>query len=255
MIVTCPACGKRYRLPDDAIPPEGRTLRCGACHHGWTAVVGDTSLPEAAAPEVAAPEAATVAASPEIGAGVAPRPPVRRRVVAAAAALALAGAAAILLVPRSALPAIELSRLPPLPHVTANLPPLHLPPLALPRIELPPLDLGRIPVVGPTLAGWLDPPTPPRSPLRISVTADHRALHNGTRLLVLGGRVTNPTAQPQPVGPIDAALVDAHGRAAVRWRIAAPVAMLAPGASAPFESLAANYPADAATLRLHFATR
>ncbi|MGI4876593.1 MAG: zinc-ribbon domain-containing protein [Janthinobacterium lividum] len=42
MIATCPACSKRYRLPDEAVPPEGRSVRCAACGHGWTA------FPEAA---------------------------------------------------------------------------------------------------------------------------------------------------------------------------------------------------------------
>ena len=35
MILTCPACGTQYRLKDDAIPPEGRQVRCAACKHKW----------------------------------------------------------------------------------------------------------------------------------------------------------------------------------------------------------------------------
>jgi predicted Zn finger-like uncharacterized protein len=35
MILTCPACATQYRLKDDAIPPEGRQVRCAACKHKW----------------------------------------------------------------------------------------------------------------------------------------------------------------------------------------------------------------------------
>jgi len=35
MILTCPACATQYRLKDNAIPPEGRQVRCAACKHKW----------------------------------------------------------------------------------------------------------------------------------------------------------------------------------------------------------------------------
>ncbi|MDQ7830910.1 MAG: DUF3426 domain-containing protein [Desulfovibrionaceae bacterium] len=33
MIVTCPNCSSRFRLPDDRIGPDGVKLRCGKCKH------------------------------------------------------------------------------------------------------------------------------------------------------------------------------------------------------------------------------
>lgn len=33
MIVTCPNCASRFRLPDDKIGPDGVKLRCGKCKH------------------------------------------------------------------------------------------------------------------------------------------------------------------------------------------------------------------------------
>jgi predicted Zn finger-like uncharacterized protein len=33
MIVTCPNCASRFRLPDDRIGPDGVKLRCGKCKH------------------------------------------------------------------------------------------------------------------------------------------------------------------------------------------------------------------------------
>ena len=35
MILTCPSCGTQYVVKDDAIPPEGRQVRCAACKHSW----------------------------------------------------------------------------------------------------------------------------------------------------------------------------------------------------------------------------
>ncbi|MBA3813044.1 MAG: zinc-ribbon domain-containing protein [Alphaproteobacteria bacterium] len=35
MIVTCPHCSKRYMLDEGLLPPEGRQVRCIACHHVW----------------------------------------------------------------------------------------------------------------------------------------------------------------------------------------------------------------------------
>lgn len=35
MVVTCPQCSKRYMLDEGLLPPEGRQVRCVACHHVW----------------------------------------------------------------------------------------------------------------------------------------------------------------------------------------------------------------------------
>ncbi len=37
MQLTCPACGARYALDEDAIPAEGRMVRCSNCRAEWRA--------------------------------------------------------------------------------------------------------------------------------------------------------------------------------------------------------------------------
>ena len=35
MILACPNCAVRFRIPDRALQPDGRRVRCGRCRHDW----------------------------------------------------------------------------------------------------------------------------------------------------------------------------------------------------------------------------
>jgi predicted Zn finger-like uncharacterized protein len=48
MIIACPACATRYAVPDSAISPEGRTVRCAKCRHSWFQDGPELQDPEAA---------------------------------------------------------------------------------------------------------------------------------------------------------------------------------------------------------------
>ena len=76
MIIACPACATRYVVPDSAVGPEGRTVRCAKCKHSWFQDGPDLAEPIAAAygAPVGDDEEATrtVRASPPVQAEPAP---------------------------------------------------------------------------------------------------------------------------------------------------------------------------------------
>jgi predicted Zn finger-like uncharacterized protein len=275
MIAICPACGKRYRVADAAVPVTGREVRCAACRRGWTVwpdgvtppvptIVADLPPPmidAAVAPVAVAvvasappeppppplvtplPEAATTSTwSPD------PEPKPRRRygliITIALVAVAVTAAAVVEFAPAETFDPPRLGLLSP--HDLVR----QMPTLSLPPFDLPPLDLRRVPLVGEALDGVVNPPSAPASPLIVSAHGERRILANGTNVLMVSGSVANPTAAPVALTGIDAVLRDPAGHVAIRWRIAAPVAAVAANSSAAFESVAANFPATATVLQL-----
>lgn len=61
MILVCPQCRTGFQIPDDAVGPRGRRVRCGACAHVWHAG-GEEAAPPDPQPE---PETAAPAPEPE----------------------------------------------------------------------------------------------------------------------------------------------------------------------------------------------
>ena len=81
MIVTCPSCATRFNVPDAALEPDGRQVKCSRCEHRWFQMITDemlTSAPPVAAPPPAATGKAEPAPPPatEPPPAAAPEPPV-----------------------------------------------------------------------------------------------------------------------------------------------------------------------------------
>ncbi|WP_417459789.1 zinc-ribbon domain-containing protein [Kordiimonas sp.] len=82
MILVCPSCEAKFKVPDGAIPPDGRTVRCAKCKHSWRALPDQILARPAAVPAPARPVVPSPASPPpEMDAGMAARAAAVRRTV------------------------------------------------------------------------------------------------------------------------------------------------------------------------------
>ena len=211
VIIACPECGSRYRLPDTTVAENAR-MRCAACDNRWVvaAAMAEEPLVPSSQPEPDPPQPPIVEPIrvPE------PDPePVRepkmahgstllRTLVAIAIGAALALAAAALWLRR--------------------------------------VDPADLPLIGDQLARL----STPAVALTVTFTARTSELTSGDRLLEINGQVTNRGATRIDVPPLEARLAGPGGTVR-RWRITVPTAGLDPGKSAAFASTATDFPADA----------
>lgn len=227
MILECEQCGTRYLVPDTAIGPDGRVVRCANCKHSWFQaapaldLVDRASTPAAVQPaedfrreRVAAPAATVVEEDYDAFAHEPPfrprRNPARRwTVMALAASVAMAiGIGGILW---SGAPSLASQF-----GLFANAQDVPL------RIEQFPID--------------------------------RRDLDNGSELFAVSGRVVNPTGRRQPVPDIRAELRDAQGRVVYSWTITPERRTLDPRASVDFHSLQLDVPNSSKRLDFSFSS-
>lgn len=74
MILTCPNCSSKFKVPDNALGTEGRKVKCSKCEHRWHAMPEAAAAPAPVAP--AAPAPAAPAAPAAAAEAPAPAPPV-----------------------------------------------------------------------------------------------------------------------------------------------------------------------------------
>ena len=266
MILTCPSCGTQYAVKDGAVPEGGRKVRCASCGHSWHQEPDSPADTQSEAEDVApvshpAPApgdpAAPVAHHQEAPAGMEP-----------------IGFEATPPIP----PGAELVESPTAVPVP---PPDGWPEQRSdeqdwdPEKEIPDAEeiwaaetetradrkrnwlmgvlIAIALVVVIALAFWFLAPDSLRqqvgfaagAPTTIQIAtnpAERQKLASGNELVVVSGRVINPSSEAQQVPPIEAQLRDSAGRLVFSWTIAPPARTLPPGGSATFNSAEMGVP-------------
>lgn len=264
MILTCPSCGTQYAVKDGAIPEGGRKVRCASCGHSWhqDPEGGEPAEPGHGEPEAEPSDAGVLDEPEEIveadDAGV-----------QAFEEIEPIAPGAPLVEPPSAVP------VPPPEDGFDEGAQFHTADAQWdPEKEIPDDEeleavrtetgsdrrrswwmailLALVLVTAVFLAFWFLAPDSVRrqvglaaapSPLQIAPgTPERQKLASGNELVVISGRVINPSSKSQSVPPIEAQLRDRTGRLLYSWTIAPPAGSLPPGGSASFNSAEMNVP-------------
>ncbi|WP_230482821.1 zinc-ribbon domain-containing protein [Sphingomonas sp. Leaf21] len=235
MILECPECRTRYLVPDSAIGPEGRTVRCANCRHSWFQSPPEPELPlppvAMAAPDGASPDGGVEASAPPPVIVPPPAPPILSQDQAGFDAFA--------------------HRAP----FRARRNPVR-------RWTIGAVAAGLLMLIAtaailwtgmPGIGGWLGLGSTESALELRSNPIERRELENGSELFAISGQIINPSSNQQRVPDLRAELKDAQGRVVFSWAIAPQQRTLGPGASIDFNSAKLDVPPSSKRLDLSFA--